>query len=1024
MGRMSNQGASSSNRYAKIVDALNESVEIFTAYSEEAFDDVMSNGLRPMADAVGLDRIVIYKWLEKEGRLIQKYVWAHGRTSELVEALQRPSGSSAVSRWLGVLKKGECINGRVEDMPEDEAAFLRTYDVKSIYFVPVFTHGKFWGLVTLEDLTHSRYFEEESIKLLGSAARLCASAYIREEIERKAVELEGLTHSITNASPFPYILFDKDFYVLDCNKAALRIFGCSDKRYLAEHYWDRFSPPCQPDGQDSFTKAKAYADKTLEAGKRQFYEWEHLSMDGKPLPMENTLTPIVHEGEQFIVSFKYDLRDTRKLMGDIQRQGGLLEMRLQQQELSGEILKNLVSSGELEMLIQDAIAKLGRYLGASRALVFKVDYEDGESFLAYRWYELGTVPPMPAFPGMLEIIRSSFVEDLEDDASISVAYCDDVTEDSRYKALELVDVKAFVGAPLYVEGHFWGVLCLEQCDAPRQWKKNEITFISKISSILAGAITRSIYNEKLEKALASMTAASEAKGLFLSNMSHEMRTPLNTIMGMATIGKNSPEIGRKEYALSKIEEASSHLLGVINDVLDMSKIEANKLELVVSDFSFEKTMKKAVNAVLFRMEQKQQVLGVNVSGKIPHILEGDDQRLAQVLINLLSNAVKFTPEGGNVYLNAHLVKEVGEICTIGVEVVDTGIGISPEDQGRLFHAFEQADRGISRKFGGTGLGLVISKRIIEQMGGTIEVESTLGKGSKFSLQFEAARGKDNPASLLDSSVNWETMEVLAVDDANEILEYFVEIFKRYGVTCNVASSGEAALKMMEQNGGYDVYFVDWKMPGMDGIELTKEIKARSLERNKKSVVIMISATEWSLIRDEAEDVGIDKYLMKPLFASDIMDCMNACLGAHDADAPRRHKVVVAGEFKGCHILLAEDVEINREIVLSLMEETQAEIDCAENGVEALRLMEENPGRYHLVFMDVQMPEMDGLEATRRIRTMSHDNGVPIVAMTANVFKEDIEKCLAAGMDDHIGKPLDIGDVLKKVRRYWKPTIRS
>jgi len=574
-------------------------------------------------------------------------------------------------------------------------------------------------------------------------------------------------------------------------------------------------------------------------------------------------------------------------------------------------------------------------------------------------------------------------------------------------------VSAYI-TPIFISGDFWGFVLFEDRRNERYFEKDSVEMLRSAAFLFANTVMRIEMESNLTKALQRATAASEAKGHFLSNMSHEMRTPLNTIMGMSSIGKNSPDIERKDYALGKIEEASAHLLGVINDVLDMSKIEAGKLELVFTDFSFERMLKKAVNAICIRMEQKRQIFHVTIDGKIPHILSGDDQRLTQVIINLLSNAVKFTPEGGNINLDANLGSEEDGLCDIVIKVTDTGIGITPEQQTRLFNAFEQADSGTSRKFGGTGLGLAISMRIINMMNGDINVTSEEGKGSCFTFNFKAKRGKDSNVPLLDPSVNWKTMKVLAVDDADEILSYFTDIFKRYGVLCDTAISGEEALNQIDKTGGYDIYFVDWKMPSMDGIELTKRIKQKS---DKKSVVIMISATEWTLIREEAEGIGVDKFLMKPLFASDIMDCMNACLGVNGSNTQKQQKAVKGEELKGCCILLAEDVEINREILIASMEGTGAQIDCAENGLVALQMISDNPNKYDLIFMDVQMPEMDGLEATRKIRESG--NKIPVIAMTANVFKEDIDLCLEAGMDDHIGKPLDMGNVLEKIRKYWR-----
>ncbi len=387
--------------------------------------------------------------------------------------------------------------------------------------------------------------------------------------------------------------------------------------------------------------------------------------------------------------------------------------------------------------------------------------------------------------------------------------------------------------------------------------------------------------ERIEAAL----AASRAKSEFLSNMSHEMRTPMNAIIGMTAIARSSDDAEKKDYCLDRIRDASAHLLGVINDILDMSKIEANKFELSSTEFDFEAMLRKVLDIVGYRAKEKRQDLSAHVDEKIPP-LYGDDQRLAQVVANLLSNAVKFTPEGGRVRLEAKLAKEEDGVCTILVEITDTGIGITEEQQARLFHTFEQADSGISRKFGGTGLGLPISKRIVELMGGAIWADSEPGEGSTFSFTAQVRRDRST-----------------------------------------AAERGEG-----------------------DAGEETKE--------------------------------GPDR-------------------------------------FEGCRILLAEDVEINREVVIALLEPTGVSIDCAENGAEAVRLFTASPDRYDLIFMDLQMPEMDGYEATRRIRASGTEKGarIPIVAMTANVFREDIEKCLAAGMNDHVGKPLDMGEVMERLRKY-------
>jgi len=506
------------------------------------------------------------------------------------------------------------------------------------------------------------------------------------------------------------------------------------------------------------------------------------------------------------------------------------------------------------------------------------------------------------------------------------------------------------------------------------------------------------------------------KSAFLANMSHEIRTPMNAIIGMTTIGKTALDYIRKDYCFTKIEDAGNHLLGVINDILDMSKIEADKFELSPAEFDLEKVLRRVVNVVNFRIEEKQQKFSVHVDRSIPRNLIGDEQRIAQVITNLLWNAIKFTPEKGAVTLAVRLVEKTNSICTMQVSVSDTGIGISPEQQEKLFQAFEQAESSTTRKYGGTGLGLAISKRIVEMMNGKIWVMSEPGKGSVFTFTIQLQCSKEEKHTLLSPDINLSNVRLMTVDDDPDILKYFLEISQGFGVMCDVAISGEKALQLINQNGGYHIYFIDWKMPAMDGLQLTREIKARVSEN---SVVIMISALEWNAIADEAKAAGVDRFLSKPLFPSTIAEIINECLGVDKRHAEKSQSADIAGIFAGRRILLAEDVEINREIIQTLLEPTKLEIEYAENGKEAVRMFSENPQKYEMIFMDIQMPEMDGYEATRSIRALDIKvaKSIPIVAMTANVFKEDIEKCLQVGMNSHIGKPIDFEEVLKTLHSF-------
>ena len=543
-----------------------------------------------------------------------------------------------------------------------------------------------------------------------------------------------------------------------------------------------------------------------------------------------------------------------------------------------------------------------------------------------------------------------------------------------------------------------------------------IAMISALLLLVTGGVITFLNQRKssaiLKDALLQAEHASRAKSDFLANMSHEMRTPMNAIIGMTTIGKNADDPERKEYSLKKIEEASKHLLGVINDVLDYSKIEAGKLEINNAGFDFEKMIKKVCDVVAFKAAEKKQTFNVYVDMNIPRLLIGDEQHVSQVVTNLLSNAIKFTPEYGSITLTARLISEKEDCRIIKVDVIDTGIGISEEQKDRVFRSFEQADNTITKRFGGTGLGLAISKNIVESMGGTITFESEPGRGSTFSFETPFMTDLEQEEESVWAQIDSVGKKVLVVEDDPAILECLTDVMKRVSVDYSIAENGEAALKVVDENGLYSICFINYKKIGF---EFSDMLRKSGIE----FIIALLSVSDINTYENEAKNAGVNSIITLPLFPTDVAETLQSIISGTSTSEESAENIEQADDFSGRHVLLADDIEINREIVIAMLEPTNIIIDSAENGAIAVRMFSENPDRYDVIFMDVQMPEMDGYQASQSIRAMdiAKAKTIPIIAMTANVFKEDVERCLSAGMNDHIGKPLDFNNVLSKLNEY-------
>ena len=958
----------------KMRGALNEMAVILLSGEHKTLDNSLSKGLHSVADTAALDGVAIYRIINVDSgkRFGQAYRWdkAKGGTVPVEEKFRILPDLPFLNQWSAMLAEGKDVKVNSGSDSEEVSTFLNAHGRKSYLLTPVFIDGKLWGAVAFYDnRDENRKFDETDVELLRSAAFLCVNAIVRDELEREVFAASQRLNLMLNSTPLICNIWDKNYTVIDCNKTALKYFDMEKDEYM-ERFLE-LAPEYQPDGRRTADKARELLDIAFKDGQCTF-EWMNQKLDGTLLPNEVTLIRVAYGNDYVAVGFGRDLREHNKMMAEIKQQTNELSLQLIKMNLMTKAAN--IALWDMDVVTADPINPENTFtwsqdfrnmLGFSDEKDFpnllhswsdRLHPEDKESTLEafsahindfsgktpynveyrlmqksgeYRYFHAfgDTIRnkegiPLKVAGAIIDITERKMIEYEIEEANRreqekinKLAYWYESILDATPLPITVTDLDmkwTFVNKAVedflnMKREDMMGKLCsnwnanicnTENCGIARVRRGFNDTYFEQFgkSHKVTVSILKNLDGEdagyievvhditEIQKlAREKAEAESKAKSDFLSAMSHEMRTPMNAIIGMTTIGKRTNSVEEKNNALNKIGDASSHLLGVINDVLDMAKIEANKLELAPAVYDFEKMLQNVMLFVNFRIDEKEQALSVVVDPQIPRFVFGDEQRLAQVITNLLANAVKFTPAGGKILFEAALTDEVNDECELCISVTDNGIGLSPEQHDRIFQAFEQAESGISREYGGTGLGLVISKRIIELMGGDIRVESELGKGAKFIFTVKVKRSEANESSM--KSAEEHTAE-----------------------SCN---------------------------------------------------------------------------------------------------------------FAGKRLLIAEDVEINREILISLLEETELIIDCAKNGKEALDMVCAAPDKYDIIFMDVQMPKMDGLEATRKIRDLPALQGVklPIIAMTANVFQQDIDECIEAGMDGHIGKPIDIEKVFDILRKY-------
>ncbi len=725
---------------------------------------------------------------------------------------------------------------------------------------------------------------------------------------------------------------------------------------------------------------------------------------------------------QHVIGMVRDITDLKKALANLRKQIHLHELFL---HMASTYINLPVE--KIESAIQTSLQEIATFANVDRAYIFMYDFEKNIYQNTYEWCR-DSIPPR--LKKGIDISMSNplvfeWIQKHRQGETVFIPDVDLMDENKSVKQrLQENQVKSLIAIPIMKVEQCIGSVGFDSVATKHEFSKDDVALLSIFSQLLVNLITKSDLEANLIQSKEEALKASQAKSEFLANMSHEIRTPLNGVIGFTDLLVKTPlNSSQKQYA-ENANTSGKALLAIINDILDLSKIEAGKLELEKVETDIVLLMEGAIDIVKYHASQKKLELLMNISPFIPRFVIADPIRLKQVLMNLLSNAVKFTQQG-EIELRVTYDKTSSDLGDYTFSVRDTGIGITDEQKTRLFQSFSQGDSSTTRKFGGTGLGLTISNLLVEKMGANIQFESTPGEGSTFFFTISLPIVEK---SCVDKTKRLDVHRVLVVDDNDQNRWILKTNFEYWGIEFVGCDNGLECLRILESSKPFDVIIMDYHMPYMNGIETIKKIKENPRITSTQSPIIMLhSSSDNHQLRQESKALGVECFLVKPVKSDELLHHLQHLKKSDSLSQKSSYPIVekeqnFSASSKQYQLLIAEDVEMNMMLAKALLNDIlpQSTIWEAKDGVQAVQILQNHP--IDLVFMDVQMPVLDGLDATRKIRQWEQSKHIhtPIVALTAGALSEEKERCLQAGMDDFLPKPIHIDTLRSLVTKYLIP----